>query len=208
MQCVEVSVTGVRSAVITLRRPGTPMCFVLFPMIHLGTPAFYQAVARRLAECDLIVAEGVSGNSVLTQALALAYRLPARNRRLGLVTQSIDTSALAVPVMRPDLSARQSRLAWRAVPALQRLAVLCVVPFVALAFSVFGSRRVLARGLAQEDLPAREEAWLRQSAPDLVALVVDKRDALLLDALAAVHEERQADPIAVAVVYGLATSRA
>lgn len=38
MQLVEVSVTGVRSAVITLEAAGTPLRIVLFPMVHVGHP--------------------------------------------------------------------------------------------------------------------------------------------------------------------------
>src|SRR5439155_5736896 len=38
MQITEVSVIGVRSAVIELRRPGSPLRYVLFPMIHMGQP--------------------------------------------------------------------------------------------------------------------------------------------------------------------------
>jgi hypothetical protein len=44
MQLVEASSFAVRSAVIQLRRPDTPLGFVLFPMIHLATPAFYAEV--------------------------------------------------------------------------------------------------------------------------------------------------------------------
>ena len=63
MQLVEASSFAVRSAVIQLRRPGTPLGFVLFPMIHLATPAFYAEVMTRLAGCQLIVAEGGRGSS-------------------------------------------------------------------------------------------------------------------------------------------------
>ena len=58
MQIIETSVIGVRSAVITFRRPDTPMQIVLFPMLHLGTKGFYKAVTARLRECQLVVAEG------------------------------------------------------------------------------------------------------------------------------------------------------
>ena len=73
MQITEVNVSGVRTAVITVSRPGTPLLFVFFPMIHIGAPAFYQAVTGRIAQRDLVVAEGVSGWPVATEALMLAY---------------------------------------------------------------------------------------------------------------------------------------
>jgi hypothetical protein len=61
MQIVEVTDFAVRSAVLRLTRPGTPLRFEVFPMIHVAEPAFYAAVADRLRRCDLIVAEGVGG---------------------------------------------------------------------------------------------------------------------------------------------------
>lgn len=63
--------------------PGTPLGFVLFPMIHLATPAFYADVMTRLAGCQLIVAEGGLGaeRTAGGQALTLSYRLAGRARR-------------------------------------------------------------------------------------------------------------------------------
>ncbi|WP_433384065.1 hypothetical protein ACQPZX_23070 [Actinoplanes sp. CA-142083] len=58
MQIVEVSVVGVRSAVLQLKRADTPLRFHFFPMVHIGEPDFYACVADRLRRCDLIVAEG------------------------------------------------------------------------------------------------------------------------------------------------------
>lgn len=93
------------------------MRFVLFPMVHLGTPAFYQSVASRLRDTQLIVAEGVAGRSLVTQALTLSYRLPARRRRLDLVVQRIDYAGLGVPVVRPDITAGQFRQLWIPSPS-------------------------------------------------------------------------------------------
>jgi hypothetical protein len=61
MQIVEVSVIGVRSAVITLTRRDTSMQIVLFPMLHLGSAVFYRQVTSRLRGCQLVVAEGIRG---------------------------------------------------------------------------------------------------------------------------------------------------
>ena len=202
MQLVEVSLTGVRTAVITLRSEDAAMRVVLFPMLHLGSPDYYQSVAERLARCDLIVAEGISGKSVGGWALALAYRLPARNRRLGLTVQDIDYAGLGIPVITPDITARQFRRRWRSVPALQRLAVWCVVPLFTVSFAFLGTRRTLSRYLGSDDLPTPIQAQARQMLPDLAQLVLDYRDGLLIDGLASIHQAHQNDNIAVAVVYG------
>ncbi len=202
MQLIEVSVTGVRSAVITLRRSETPLLFVLFPMLHLGTEAFYQEVAERLSRCDMVVAEGIGGRSFVLAALTLAYRLPGRRRRLGLVKQHVDLAGLGVPVIRPDMTAREFRRGWRDVPALQRTLVSCLAPVLAIGFWLVGTRRMLSRYANLDDLPDQIHSQLRDQAGELEELIVDRRDSLLVSALEAVHDEHGAEPIVVAVLYG------
>jgi hypothetical protein len=202
MQLIEVSVTGVRSAVITLESAAAPMRIVLFPMLHLGTPEFYRSVTARLATSGLIVAEGVSGKSAAAAALTLAYRLPARRRRLGLTVQNIDYASLGVPVIRPDLTGAQFSAGWRSVPWLQRTAAWCLVPPFALAFALLGTRRTLGRYLESGDLPTHLDGAVRQALPELTGLIVDRRDALLVDCLVSLHEAHQGERLDVAVVYG------
>jgi hypothetical protein len=204
MQLIEVSVTGVRSAVITLESAATPMRIVLFPMLHLGTSDFYRSVTARLAKSGLIVAEGVSGKSMAAAALTLAYRLPARRRRLGLSVQKIDYTSLGVPVIRPDLTGAQLRAGWRSVPWLQRAAVWCLVPPFALAFALLGTRRTLSRYLDSGDLPTHLDGQVRHALPELTGLIVDHRDALLVDCLVSLHQAHQGERLDVAVVYGAA----
>jgi hypothetical protein len=202
MQLIEVSVTGVRSAVITLQSAGASMRILLFPMVHLAAPDFYRSVTARLAGCGLIVAEGISGTSVAASALTLAYRLPARNRRLALTIQDIQYSRLGIPVVRPDLSARQFRRRWRSVPPLHRLAVWWLVPLFALSFALLGTRRTLSRYLAHDDMPTPMEDLARHATPQLTELILDHRDRLLIDCLASIHHEHHSERLDVAVVYG------
>ena len=71
---------------------------------------------------------------------------------------------------------------------------------------VFGSRRFLADRLGSlEDLPTRDEELAADGRFDKLAeLLLDDRDALLVRALEAIHEQRSQEPISVAVVYGAA----
>jgi len=62
---IDVSDRGVRTAVLELRRKGTPCRFTIYPMIHVGEAAFYRDVRARLAGHDLIVAEGRVAPGVL-----------------------------------------------------------------------------------------------------------------------------------------------
>ena len=208
MQLLEVNSFGVRSAIVRLQHPQTPMRFMLFPMLHLGSADFYREVATRLRGCQLVVAEGIRGRSTAASALTRAYRLLRHSRRLGLVVQELDLNGLGVPVVRPDMSAAEFGRRWRQFAVVPRLLDWWLVPLFAAGMALFGSRRFLARALGSlDDLPIREEP-VHESFEALDRLILDERDRLLLDALAFIHEQRCHEPIAVAVVYGAEHLRA
>ncbi|MFE0455198.1 hypothetical protein ACFW2D_28825 [Streptomyces sp. NPDC058914] len=124
MQIIEV--TGVRrpSAVITMRRTGTPLDFVVFPMLHVASPTFYSQVRIRLRECDLIVVEGIRGKSVGVSALTLAYRFTPRRRRNGLQEQHENLLLpKAVPVINPDVTAAEAIADLKTLPEPIRVAI-------------------------------------------------------------------------------------
>jgi hypothetical protein len=204
MQLIEVSDFWVRSAVIWLRRRDTPMRFVLFPMLHVGAPSFYEEVTRRLRDCDLVLAEGIRGDSLASTALTLTYRLFGKTNRDGLVEQRIDYSSLAVPVIAPDMSASEFEAGWRTIPLRLRLLAWTVMPVYALGMLFFGSREMLARHAEVDDLPSRADVEL--ASDDHVApfmqLVLADRDAYLQAALDRIHQEHCNEAIQVAVVYG------
>jgi hypothetical protein len=202
VQFIEVSVTGVRSAVITLRAPDRPQRIVLFPMYHLGAPAFYAGATARLGQCAVVLAEGIRERSLITRALTISYRLPGRRARLGLVEQRIDYSRLNAEVIHPDMTGRQLRAGWHAVPALQRALLLLVAPVVGAVLWLAGTRRMLARHAATEDLPDAAEVMLRDKAQALTELLLDQRDALLAAALDEVLLQHRDEVIDIAVVYG------
>jgi hypothetical protein len=203
MQFTEVSVTGVRSAVITLRAPERPQRIILFPMLHLAAPAFYADVCARLASCPVVLAEGITGKSLLARGLTIAYRLPGRRGRLGLVEQRIDFSRLDAEVIKPDMTGRQLRAGWRAVPVTQRVVLSLAAPVAGAAFWLLGTRRMLARYAATEDLPDAADVMLRHAAPALTELL-DRRDAMLAAALDEVLARPGETAVDIAVVYGAA----
>jgi hypothetical protein len=204
VQLTEVSMTGVRSAVITLSRPDSARRFVLFPMLHLGSDAFYRDVTASLRQCQVIVAEGIQRRSAVARALTLAYRLPGRSRRLGLVVQRIDYANLGVPVLTPDLTSTQLRHGWRSVPRLQRTVLLVAAPVLGAAFWLTGTRRMLSRYASAEDLPSLPESLTRERASELMELLIDRRDRLVAGALDRLCAEESDQPCDVAVVYGAA----
>ena len=210
-QYIEVTeLAGVRSAVLTFRCRTSAVSFVLFPMIHLGEPAFYGQVADRLRRCDLVVAEGIRGGSVSAQAITAAYRRLDGSRRLGLVVQHIDFDALGVPVANPDMTDREFDGEFRKLPLRERMAMAALVPVFVAGMRLLGTRHWLARQLQTEDLPTDAEQAAADGFEGLEKLLVDSRDRLLLDTLTKIHQERSAagERSVVGVVYGADHMRA
>jgi hypothetical protein len=203
VQIVEVNELWVRSVVLTLRRRETPLTFVLFPMIHVGSPAFYAAVRAQVGECDLAVVEGV-GASREASLLTLSYRAMRFNRRSGLVLQRDRLSSFGIPTICPDMDGARFSRGWAKVPWLQRTLAWLLIPIYGIFLAVFGTRQMLARDLGTEDQPSDVDLDVAAAYPELYGLICDERDQLLIQALMEIHEQRNREPIKVAVVYGAA----
>jgi hypothetical protein len=202
MQIIEVTGYAVRSAVITMRRTGTPLEFVIFPMLHVASPTFYSQVRLRLRECDLIVLEGIRGKAVGVSALTLAYRFAPRRRRNGLQEQREDLLLPDdVPVVNPDVTAAEAVEDLKALPRWMYVLLLVGAPVMGLVFALRGPRAFLDEDMVVEDLPSTLRAEMTADGPVEHAMTA-RRDQRLLDALGEIHTERGAEPIRVAVVYG------
>jgi hypothetical protein len=199
MQIIEHSIAGTRSAVLRLKRPGTALEFLVFPMIHVASPEFFAAVEERLRRCDLLVVEGVSGRSALVRAFTMTYRVIPANRRSGLVEDNIPYRSLGVPVICPDATAEDVERSWSQVPIQHRLATYAMLPAVA-AMQFFGGRqRLLSPEAEVNDLPSpRDEEF----AEHFDRVLLRERDARLLAALTEIHRTRSHERVDVAVVYG------
>lgn len=134
--------------------------------------------------------------------LTLTYRGRRRNARAGLVEDDIDYRGLGVPLLRPDPDAGEFRELWRTIPWRHRATLWCVLPFWLVADRVAGPRHTFRRyaRLAMDDLPSNEEVLLRYD--EIEDVLLDARDARVLDALGAVVAERGEEPITVGIVYG------
>ncbi|MHB9755533.1 hypothetical protein ACYBSK_14285 [Streptomyces sp. BYX5S] len=193
MQIIEVTGLAARSAVITLRRTGSPLEFVLFPMLHVAAPTLYAQVTRRLQDCDLIVAEGIRGKSRVVSTLTLAYRFAPRVGRGGLQEQNDDTLLPAsVPVVRPDVTAAEAIADLKTLPRPTYLLLLAAAPVMGLVLALRGPRAFLDEDLALDDLPTTARAEEQADNPVGHAMT-DRRDRRLLDALDAIHAAHATD---------------
>ncbi|MFD9542285.1 hypothetical protein [Streptomyces sp. NPDC060022] len=202
MQIIEVTGYAVRSAVITMRRKGTPLEFVIFPMLHVASPTFYSQVRLRLRECDLIVMEGIRGKSVGVSALTLAYRFAPRRRRNGLQEQRAELLlSEGAQVINPDVTAAEAIADLKTLPRGMYLLLMVSAPVMGLVFALRGPRAFLDEDLVVEDLPSTLRAELAADDP-VTHAITDRRDQRLLDALGEIHTDRGDEPIRVAIVYG------
>lgn len=195
MQITEFSVFGLRSSVIDLRVRGNPLTFRLFPMIHIGQREFYQEVADRLRECDLIVSEGTDAPSSTGHAIVLAMRMTFQRSARELVHQDIDHAALGVPVIWPDALSRDNRRKRLAVLSL--LDMLLFTPFYVVVMA-FGGRNWLLR--TRFEVYDNTEVRLRFMNKTFIR----DRDKALVSALAEIYQERHDRNEVVGIVYGAA----
>ncbi len=205
MQIIEITDMGVRSSVVRLRRRGTPMSFVVYPMVHMAEPRFYAEVTARLRTADIIVVEGVDGGGPALRALTLTYSVLRFNRRAGkLVEQDIDYGTLDAELVHPDTTGAEFGGTWRRAPLKERLLTWLMLPAFTLTRLFGGRRTVWAPDLEMNDLPSLRQEQAADRYTGLDHTIRGSRDAMLLAALYRLHEERNTENIEIAIVYGAA----
>lgn len=209
MQFVEKNSFNVRSAIYHLRKEGTDLEFVVFPMIHVGEQGFFDEIGRRLSSCDLILAEGV--NSRKAHLITFSYRIVRRIQRMNLVTQQegLEISRFREKTLNADMQGSAFNERFTSLPLLLRLQLLVLVPFFALYLMLFGTRETIAEYIALEDLPSSEEILLTdEQLEKLDSLLVDERDQILISRIQAVYESGKTSKQTVGIVFGAVHVRA
>ncbi|MGN9840636.1 hypothetical protein ACTMTI_21190 [Nonomuraea sp. H19] len=191
MQFIETSVIGTRSAILTFRRPGTPLTFLLVPMVHIAEHAFFEQALDRLRTCDLIVAEGEPAAAI--RAHRKLYRL-----RLGRLVHQVtvfDVESLGVPVLWPDRREDAGPPGWFD-------AVIDVLTAIPDWLGVV--KRFPGHGLEVTDLTGHDGWAGGRLRRGWWKLILTERDEDLLACITRIHEERGDEPITVAVPWGAA----
>jgi hypothetical protein len=181
VQFIEKNSFNVRSAVYHLTKDGAGVQFLLFPMIHVGSQAFYDDVANRLIACDLILAEGVSSKRV--KLLTLSYRIVKQIKRMDLVTQGDALVVLDLKdrIINSDMKGRAFNEGWSGLPFLSRAQLLLLVPIYVIYLMLFGTRNTLAENIALEDLLSENEDLFQDDRfTDFNSLLIDERDRILI----------------------------
>lgn len=203
MQFIEKNSFNVRSAIYRLKKEESGLEFLLFPMVHVGSKQFYEEVSRRLAKCDLILAEGV--DSKKANLLTRSYRIVKRIKRLGLVTQQegMEVSGFREKIINVDIGRYAFDESWSSLPLMLKAQIFLFTPFYVIYLLFFGTRETIAENLALEDLPSPEEILLQDDDFDkLDSLLIDERDRRLIHHIESLHQANGRDKKRVGIVYG------
>jgi hypothetical protein len=202
MQFIEKNSFNVRSAVYHLKKDHSPLEYVIFPMIHVGSAEFYKEVSQRLASCDLILAEGVKSRRV--DMLTRSYRIVKYIRRMDLVTQQdgMDIESLRSKMLNADMESSVFDERWSTLPIQIRLQLLVLVPIFATYLFFSGTRETLAENLALDDFPTNEELInYDEDFEPLDSLIIQERDWTLIDHIRKLESQENV-PKRVGILYG------
>ncbi len=206
MQIIENSIIGTRSAVLRLRRRGSQLEFVVFPMLHVGMPSFYEEVARRLRDCDLHLVEGVLGDTVAGSVLTMTTQVIPLDKNAGLIEDNIPYGDLGVPVITPDVTGEEFDQSAQQLSLKTKVLLLGVAPVAAAVMNLFNARErlLLSRDIEVNDLPTAAEELESDETASFRELILGRRDEKVIAALTELVTDRAAEPIQVAVAYGVA----
>lgn len=167
MQFVESSFIGLRSAVHIFQHGETGHEVLIFPMIHIGDPKFYETVRDEVAGCDFFITEGVNSprkgkkprKNIFVTLLTSSYMIPTKRKRLGLVPQnkSLKISELKGEVIWGDVNAKDFMAEWKKDSPFQVLLKLILSPLFGVYIYLFGNREDLIKILNVNDLPSRND---------------------------------------------------
>jgi hypothetical protein len=204
LQYLENSALALRAAHYALARDGQTQQFLLFPMIHIGTPEYYSQVRIRLEACDAILFEGV--RSWRVWVLTLSYSLVARRKRLGLVTQreALPLKGLRACLVHADLGSGEFDEQWSKIPWRIRIMVAVCAPLYGAYLFLTATRESIGKRLSSDDVSLAADEYDRDTfAPVLneaMASVRDRRLTERIDSL--VWQPGLTKPGTVGVIYG------
>jgi hypothetical protein len=204
MQLIEVSEIGVRASIIKFTSPKSPLSWLVFPMVHLGPPGYYEEVRRRMSACHLVLAEGI--DSKIVAALTMAYRAADGSTRLGAIVQpDLGRGGDAGPaILNSDISGEDFNQAWATVPVGLRVGIPLLAPLYGVWLRWFARPEDIHAHLETYDLPSRDQLAAELAWPALFDALIHRRDAHLLQQIDALDREHRQQPWTLGVAYGAA----
>jgi hypothetical protein len=201
LQYLENSLLSLRAVHYTLKGPTAGPEIQLFPMVHIGSAAFYAQVRSRLERCDVILYEGVRSPKV--RILSLSYQLAARRKRLRLIGQneSLQLNSLPGQLIHADVSSLEFHTEWARIPLRYRLLLALGAPLYGAYLYLTATRESIGRHLSLDDQSSRDEALRREEWQGVDEAIVTTRDAKLLSRLETLISAEGSYPI-IGILYG------
>ena len=207
MQIIEKSALGVRTAIYKLVSRTRASEITVFPMIHVGEPRFYRQVKDRLSDMDLILFEGVSGETACR--ISQAYSLfPDKNRNGLIVQPELNPDHFAGELIHADIDGEAFEKEWEKLPWKLRLLLNIISPFYGIYTRYFVDSRAYYETAGLELLSGRDDIFASEDLLLLDDLILVKRDKLLIKKLDELIETHAYESVKIAVVFGAAHMRA
>ena len=175
--------------------------FRLIPMVHIGTPQFYEEVTENLNECDEVLYEGcdVKGINIYSK---LYGRLA---KKLDLVKQSehLDLRKVDAKFIHSDYNKETGKNAWRKLRLLEKLKMLILEPIELLFYSQFLTREILTKSF----MTGAEENYLAYGSVDdeegtVENLILNDREQIIFQHIRQKIELESQDDKLIGILYG------
>ncbi len=207
MQIVESTPYGVRSAVRLLEADEGAPAFILFPMAHVADAAFYEAVAERLLDCDVILYEGVGGATAYL--LTASYRFFANSDRLRLVLEkTMDLEAVRDRLIHADVSEEAFQRKWSGLPLWLRISIPIAAPLLGFYLRFFGTRDLIAARMGVNLRKSEREILQDDDLDKFESVLIKWRDRHLLKVLDQQRCKPENAGKTIGVVFGARHMRA
>lgn len=199
MQFIEKNSFSLRTAIYSLKHKESSLEFMLFPMVHVGEPQYYEEINSLLSKCEVILYEGV--RSRITKLITLSYRLLAKKKGIGLIAQNeaLRLGELSAELVHADMSTEMFEAEWARLPLKLRILMLLASPIVGLFQKLFGKKLFLALIGNVNDLPDGNGCSSEDS--QFSKLIITERDKFLINKI----EEQlctRTNKATVGIVYG------
>lgn len=200
MQFLERNSFNLRSAIYKFKHDEHMLEFMLFPMVHVGEPEYYEQINGLLGQCQQILYEGVQ--SKISTIVTFSYRLLAENKDIGLIDQGegLKLRELNAELFHADMSQELFEMEWTKIPFRLRLMILLAAPIIGIFNKFFGGKEILAFGGNVDDLPGARDGCSDDNP--FSELIVTKRDRVLIQHIEEHFQSNKSKKLTVGIIYG------
>lgn len=175
--------------------------------MHIGDQEFYDEVLNRVANCDVIMVEGVK--SVTSTVIASSYRYAIHNRDLGLVLQpKIKSEDVTGKIVHADVSTRDFERKWASLRLFTKLQLYTIAPLYGLYLRYFATRESIARRSNTEFAIGRGDLLQDEEWDEFDEILVNWRDRELIERLNKEIKKAKLSRKNIAIIYGAEHMRA